>query len=534
MRNIRYTLFAVLMVGIAVTLFVLATRVYEPHLDNSDGSVPVRLHAVWRTTLYDPILALPETNVTELERSLEALAESRDVYTGRYAEHEQEIIDAALYPMAFLTSLPELEDARRVFIAKPSYWRAIRYHVLLARSLAFLRSDARILSDAMYTEAPDIELSTPAGATSLEYIAGTLADIYVRADDLLAQSMQRLRCLLPAAERGACDAAIPLYTNQNSVRATRPAEDLSQRTEALRAVMVDAGPFAPVAYLDRDPHTLPLVYIPEAECTVDQSATYLYFWRSSRYSGRPVFWLTPVSEILFHDTAQQTSPFETALARTGATYVYQQMNPYLCIDYGLDSGTVRTVQWMFETLHSEPLLTSYDVVELPEPLAQARTYEQKIRLEDSVLNAADYDAYIGHVTAFLNTTDDPAGVLDEATVYRLIDMVTLWRAQSAWFETEISRIDDMAATSRYVFEVMEIPIESLLFTRSYYTSLFLAANATLYTEPVRFLRERAGELDPASGLVLYRGALQATVPIETLASFILEQKSLSADVYTVE
>lgn len=517
--------------GVGVLILAASSFIsYEPSLGARPGYMPRGLYFLWAQSLYDPILALPGTDPDQLKGAVEALRASEDTYLQSYAPAAQERITALIHPIAFLASLPALEESRREFTARPSYIRAVRYQLALTRSLALLRAYSRSLSDEIYDLPIEYATATPGGATSKEYVARTLADAYLRAGDQSKEIRRRTACTV--WYRAACELRYP------SVAAPPPAASddgaaAGAYAAALREFLFGPIPFSPRSLTETDPRQLPLVRIADAACTRAPQATYLFMWSVSRTSGRDAFWASPATEMLFHETASEGDAFGRDLASAGVEYAYQMMNPYLCFDYGIDVGKIRTAYFLEQAL-ADPILRAYAEADLPEAFRPLQSLEGAIAASDTLIDTANIEAYIRGIEAQLYDPSAALGAITDADRRRLIELVTLWRSKTAWLATEISRMDDMAMTNRYVLRVTKLPIEALFLSRSYYSTLLLSGNETIYGSPLRFTEHRADPADPEGGLVPYQGGLEQTVPLEVLPSFLLREGERSESVYTVE
>ena len=495
---------------------------YQPSLTD-ETTMPQPLRFLWLQTAYDPVLALPGINPDGFRDAVTALKESQEHYLVYYTAEEREIIRSTLHPFAFLKSLPELEESRRAFLARPSFARALTYHYDLWSSLRLLRSYSRDLSDTLLAFSGDYYLMTPAGTASIDHLARVVADAYLEAGVREDEVRRRVRCALPFADPANCSVSIPRMDESFSESSYDAAEVLPY-ADALQTYLL-ARPETP-------PKDLALVHLPDASCTTSASATYLLLWNTAQTSRQLALFVTPVNEILFHNIAERRTPFDAALFGAGVNYAYQAMNPYFCFDYSLDAGAIRTAYAVREALQT-PLLRTYGDSSVSDQVRSLAVLEDAIVGNTEVIDAGEVETYVEGAYGLLFASSGDNQGLPDADRMRLLEIVTMWRAQSPQLETEISTMDDMGRTAEYVLQVMDLAIEPLFSTRSFHSTMLLSGNRTLYREPLRFTEVRVHELADM-GVVPYRGVLDRLVPLDELPAFMVKEGEQSAPVYTIE
>lgn len=517
-------------VGLAVILAVVVVcRTYEPSLAVKPSNMPSGLYFLWRQTLYDPILALPGSEPRTMTETISALRSAEATTLEAYPVEQQRTL-AALHPYDFLETLPNLERERRTFIDAPSYWHALRYHAALTWSLLRLEDYARMFSDTIYGFDLDYGISAPAGNTSRLHVAQTFAGAYTRAQEQQTEVSRRLRCLTRDGDE--CSIRYPESDALPTQGEPIDRERVLGYANALRSYFFSVPSSRARSVVGVSSESLPLIYVRDAACTMNDSSAYFFFWRTSRISDTATFFTTPVDEIYFHRTADRVSLFEDALADAGVSYAYQQMNPYLCFDYSLDAGTVRTAYAVYAALLHDPIATAYPEEERTAVLQELAMYEQAIVSDGDIIDAGAVREYM-HAAASLLYKAAASG-LSEPDERRLLSLLTMWRAKSAWLETEIGTMEDMSVTNRYVLRIMDIPLHELFFSRSYYSTLLLSGNETLYRAPLTFTEHQTDTLPSGSDLVLYQGTLERSIPLADLAAFMLMEGQKSSRVYTTE
>lgn len=514
-------------------VLALACKTYGPSLTARTPGMPSGLYFLWRQTLYDPILALPGSEPGLITEAVSALRMGEATTLEAYTDEEQQSMTSALHPYDFLLTLEDLESARRTFIDKPSYWHALRYHIALIRTLAHLRDYTRMFSDTIYDIDANYEISASGGITSRLYVAKTLAQSYIRAKEQQMEVHRRVRCLVMGADTQRCSIRYPKSEAKAIFNEPIDRQGVLGYADALRSYFFSVSSPRILHIVGVPSESLPLVYVRNSSCTIGNSSAYLFFWRASRVSGVTSFFTTPTDEIYFHHTEERVSLFEAALADAGVSYAYQQMNPYLCFDYTKDAGTVRTAYAVYLALSNKPIAAAYQNSTDADILAELAEYERVILADGDIIDTGAVDAYM-QVAGKLLYNQASLSELSEPDQRYLLSLLTLWRAKSAWLETEIATMEDMSGTNRYVFRLMGIPLPALLFTRSYYSTLLLSGNETLYAEPLVFIESHTNTLPDDSGLVPYQGVLEQSIPLTELPAFMLQEGQKSMSVYTFD
>ncbi len=128
---------------------------------------------VIRTRL-DPIMALPGSDLAQLETAARALAEYTETLTPYYTEEEMRHLTQTLHPAAFLHTLPELEQARRALLSDPSPAAVTTYDDALAASLSAYRTYLHNLEITLYkAETTERERAREADRPIEEYTSYT-------------------------------------------------------------------------------------------------------------------------------------------------------------------------------------------------------------------------------------------------------------------------------------------------------------------------------------------------------------------------
>jgi len=491
------------------------------------------LKLFWLQTNLDPILALPGVNLSELEAATAKLPDSQNQVLTFYSQEDQKLIEDLLHPYDFLQSLTKTEKSRREFILEPSLWRAVKYQHHLSQSLNLLHTYQKKLSDLFLTFNLDHDLWYFAGITRDKYVALQLSNSYQESQKQLAISQSRLWCLLGAKPHHQChinlpNTIVPIHTTITPSDQT----DTNIYANILRSYLnkYKSG----LVSLTRENITnIPLIHLNKSACTQSDSATYLLTWRSSRNSGLPGLWITTANEVIFHDLQKRRNDLHTAMADLGASYEFQPFNQYLCIDGSLDVGQIRTAYYLYNDLKSQPLFLANTISEENSDIAKISELEKIIIDSTAIIDIDDIENYILYIQRMVyNEPELLKQNLGETSFMRTMDIITIWRSQSGWLESEISRLDDLAVTTEGTLKNIPIELKLLFTTRSYFSTTLLSGNMTLYEQPLSFLFERR-DLDLAEvGLTLLPEVMdKLQIDITDMPEYINSQDLLTNEVY---
>ena len=501
------------------------------NLPASTNKLNQRLARFWAQTAYDPVLALPGVDTVELRLVADALASGQSRYLHHYEGYDQQLVAELIHPFAFLNDLPELEDSRRLFLKEPSYRAALSYSWQQYRTLWELGRYSLEVSDLFHSFDNESTVYSPAGLTTNHYFSLQLAEVHLVSELQMKVVKNRLWCLLGLRSGGDCLVDFPEVKSHNVIPTLNQStiDNLMAHGRALKTYW-HKEPNHFLSLTEVTSNDLPLVYLPEARCTSDLSAAYLFSWRPSRVSGLTSLWSTTVNEILFHDVSRLSTPVYEEMAEAGVRYEYQPLNLYLCVDAGHDLATVRTAYYLQNQLQKTPLLSQYQGSELPATWRQAAVLETAVVDATDILDVSLVDVYVEELSNIFFNYEMSSSELSDLEWSRWLSILNLWRTKTAWFETEVAKTEDLLVTNQFVMPITEIDLNSLFFTRSYLSTLLLTSNQTIYSRPISFLQHRAQEFEVAD-LLRYQEDLSQQISLEELPGFISEEVRRAEAVY---
>jgi len=466
--------------------------------------------------MYDPILALPGVDVEKLGSSIEALKMSQKSYLSFYTSVEQELIIDTLHPFEFLEALPYLEKSRQELLQNPTHKNALHYLALQTKTLELQREYTQKLSDAfILLDRKDFDVVFLPGTTSDAHVSKVLEQVNTTLGVQLDEIHKRKSCLLGWRMKESCEVKLPpiIVVSENDSLFNKSQEIL--RGEALKIyIHKNRVRHSPTSTESQD---LPLVHITQAACTLSKKATYVFTWRPSFASENIGFWTSPTSELLFHDVGRRRTKYEELSANAGTTYAFQPMNPYFCVDNSFDSGRVRTAYFIQDYLTTNPIFLQ-DVYTFKSTIVM-KELEEDIVNQTDVLHTAIIENYIAQAQKLVY--DEPY-LLSQKDTLALLDLITTWRAQSAWLASEIIRLESMSATSVDVLKTIHIPVSALFMTRAYFSSLLLTNNGTLHRERVSFLENHIPLTDLSkAGIISYDQHLHESISLKELPLMLI-------------
>ncbi len=306
----------------------------------------------------DPIFAIEGTDPVKLRAAVASLFAERDHIALWYPPDERNTIETALYPNAFLTILPDLEEARQLLLADPTVAHARAYHSELDQTIGLYALGARAIAQAFQSVSSTIP--------SMGYVGGTASTTDVAAKIKKAASFALLQkqkedaryhcfeqfsngCPTLASLKGLQQAAVA------KVVPTLPAPSSSvYRVDALWKKILTMLP----TFISASKQT----YAIPSSCFAED-ATYVREYYSEHVPGETARKQLPVNDLYFYDvpTLLQVAPSEPsfkALASAGISVESQNMgNLYECVDSGFDVTSVGSIIGVLDGIKQKQTLT---------------------------------------------------------------------------------------------------------------------------------------------------------------------------------
>lgn len=546
----RLLLFGVVTCAVAYAIFIFSAehqyRQTKHELDaftfpsHEEGSFSRKEASLYRYVIaarIDPIFALPGVDIQNLRVAIEALEVSRNEFLDSFEPHEQKLLRDTLYPLDFLEKLSQSENTRRTFIDDPSYASARAYHEAIKAALSAYKENVRDFTRIVRTF-DDRTLGFWDGTTNPRHIAGILEEAASEASRRSREESLRFMCLsygfpcpsllqaqgatMPDYENEAGDTLPPAIERNLAIvdgRADRPAQTLTQWGEewhARTARVLDEDPPSPLS-------ALPVALHRDSHCTLDGESAYVRFWWSnSRASDIPTERLSLVNDLYFHDVESAQSDFEQELKALGVLYMYQPLNPFVCIDYGNDSAAIFTARAIQRSLQNHSLFIDREPD--GELLERLRELEGAIRESQDVLSTHTVDVFIGLLESLLLSGENPPlhTLIGRESALQAEQLITLWKSKSAGFEHLVGYADDENVTTRLLAQYRDLTLEELFLIRSYASILFQLSNETIVSSE-KSLIEAPRSFEPADlRLISYNETLHALYTPHEMLNLIIE------------
>ena len=444
------------------------------------------LRREWFVTInrIDPIFALEGTDPENLRSSVEMLGKQEESIAAIYPDEEGAAIREALYPIAYLSKLPELE-ARRSELTEADSAAVAKYASLQREAILVYEQDIRRLIDTMHEYGrSDWTLATIGGGqTTIEETIESLEKIEEYAHALRVQSTGRTKCLRRYA------ASCERIQDALARRASSIAEVGEAPSEHYDVVPIltrlhqGAPHFA-------DPQSMPKVAMRSA-CYPESGAmlpwtTPIHGKKARRISVADDIYMHDVGSLFAsNDEAQIRLHGSTTMSRAnaaGVRYLYQiSGNAYLCPDAGIDFGNVARVIGMRDVLEDGSIFTP--------PVSETMSALEKRLISGDPVSLADAREYAYRAARFVaeNGITRSIEVLGSDQYDSLESAIALYREAS--FATD-EILNATFLENNYVLqnaaEHSVIPLRDVIMARSSPSVLFLSFNSTIAQEP-RFI-----------------------------------------------
>ncbi len=415
-----------------------------------------------------PIFGISGTDTSRLRKSTGDLAHARDEYARAQTNKEDAAaVREALYPIAFLEKVADLEDARRAFVASGSEQDARAYRSLLRETAAEGLESARALRSAVTERAGEksFVFLGIGGAISKDSLLASLDALVLRFETIEREIGDRAQCLRGAIER----------CRENDVALSVPNESSRE----------PARSFAHVPFASWTTGTVPaFVLLDESACVRTERAPYVFAFLSGSVASRAPFVFR--GNIFYAPTADSEGETMKYLRET-LGMKYSIVNPlefYLCPEIGADLGVAAAVQAAadFASEHAGYATPSRGRL-LAGPGSQetlARSYlrdaAQEVRGENDGSILADFEE-------LLNLWKERAAKTD---------MLVSWIAEV--------NLQDIRLASQGV--PYDLDARTLFLTRTAFPSLFLTQSDVREAPPV-LVRDASREASLPEGITTY-------------------------------
>ncbi len=369
----------------------------------------------------DPIFAIEGTDPAKLANAVTVFLAEGDEIASTYRASQRPVIEQTLYPAAFLTDLPKLEEARQALLTEPTAARASTYHYLLMQTVSDYALDARALASSL--------ASAGAHIPSIGYLGGEASTTYMaaqmnRAADLTLQQKQkeaaRFACLVRLS--GNCT---PLATLANA-RNTLLRASVAVPAPSASVYKADAINGQALAFYKSLSAISKTIFAIPTDCYPEPVA-YEREYYLAPYEGGEARKLEYINDLYFYDVPREangapTNPLYVALQKVNVSVQYQSIgNLYECPDSGLDVAEAGSLLGVLNLLGQKasttpaeqkllalPVVQKADLAPYVQAAAKQDTPQGETIVERYIEGSADFDQVVlgaSHDNLFLLTKD---------------------------------------------------------------------------------------------------------------------------------
>lgn len=441
---------------LCATVFALTTP-FSNSIGGSPGALRLEIYKGLHET--DPIFAYPGTDTDALQVAIDALRVSAKVALPTFSEDEV----GALYPFEFLSAIPKTEKARRALLKEKTFDSAELYHLELTALIDAYTYDitkARALLKKDHTSYRFFS-----GETTPKHIDSILAEASSLAESKMEEESRRYKCL--TGHTLSCRTAI------KAERTSPPQVESTGKQDIPLAIEQNKNSLSALYPSLTESEVVSLTH---SACFTHSPAYFAVAREPSRLSGVPTMKLVYLNDLYLDDLSKATHPFYKALFEAGATFTYQPFNPYLCPDYGIDVQKVLTIVYVKKTVSDTPFIFKHGY--LPPILRELKESQDRLQMESPISE----ELY----TAFINDISKVASVppytlkkyMDDSAYPRLLQLITLSKAHSAYLEQSIGYFDDLQIGSYVPAYLEAVSPHAFLVSRGGISQLFALQNRT--------------------------------------------------------
>ena len=322
------------------------------------------LKLAYETTLArrDPLFALPGTDPKALRTATKTLSGIGARLSALQSNKAEARLALRLYPIGFLQSLADLEEARQRFIHAPTPENARAYRSLLPRTIREKEWAVQDFTNA-FNEA------TATSTERLVLFGGVLSSTTERAAlEAIAQNLTKEQ--EAAAKRMRCTAG--LTKDCNALPLIQPSVATTSRQPVLPALANEVLELWDAAF-GTQPLARTAVLLSQSVCLPTMGAVYVTLSTRQTQSGIST-WLTYVDDIFLYQLSELKKSAYADYMRRTYDMEYSPINPfafYVCPQIGVDYGTaiaVARTYWLAE-MHPDPRQRTMDTRHQFEELA---------------------------------------------------------------------------------------------------------------------------------------------------------------------
>lgn len=425
-----------------------------------------------RTQVYlaqvNPIVALPNIDLTQLTTSVAAIEASLMNMADYYEPSEFDRISSSLYPNDFLASLPATEAARRAVIDTPSLSTIHTYRDALNTTLTEYQKALQTYQH-QFESGSNLTTYFLDGKTSTAHLVTTIQLLKSNIAELITLNSERVKCFsIDLQPHCLYQSSMPPRNIDNSSTTTQPSLEVLQ--------------FINDEWSDNEPFKTTVV----SNTVCGQgSSTVTYAWKhdTSRIHNVSSLKATIIDNLYFYELNNlPETPYYRNLLAQGYLYDFQPTNPYMCLGFAHDIATLALTDYLTQELTHTPLFAGSNNPNLSE-----LAHLEQVIVATGGRATAPILAYIAALHSLLDEYDKTTlqNLVGAAAYRRAHDYHLIAQTNSMALLPTLGLIDDMMHTSLYILQNNKINLNFLFLARSYFTASLLFNNSTLVLNPVQ-------------------------------------------------